>query len=69
MINLDIQFCKLIKDPWKITGIHDRGLNIGIDKYKINSDNKLKIFYLVSHVVGKDHIIWFHDGHIVFCYI
>ena len=64
---------ELIKDPWKITSIHSRSYNIGIEKFiKIRSDNKLKKFYvksivyqrgfhLVVHIVGKDHIIWFHD--------
>ena len=64
---------ELIKDPWKITSIHSKSHNIGIDKFiKIRSDNKLKKFYLkgivyqrgfhlVLHIVGKDHTVWFHD--------
>lgn len=38
---------ELIKDLWKITGIQNRGYNIGIDKYiKRKSDNKLNKLYL-----------------------
>jgi hypothetical protein len=65
---------ELIKDPWKITGIHSRSHNIGIDKFiQIKSDNRLKKFYLkdivyqrgfhlVAHIVGKDHTVWFHNN-------
>ena len=53
--------------------IHSRGHNIGIDNFfKTKSDKKLNKFYLkcivyhegfhfVLHIVGKDHIVWFHD--------
>jgi len=64
---------ELIKDLWKITSIHSRSHNIGIDKFiKIRLDNKLKKFYLkgivyqrgfhlVLYIVGKYHTVWFHD--------
>jgi len=49
---------ELIKDPWKITSIHSRGHNIGIDKsIKIESDNKLKKFYLKGIVYHEDFVL------------
>jgi hypothetical protein len=49
---------ELIKNPWKITSIHSRGQNIGIDKFiKIRSDNKLEKFYLKGIVYHEDFIL------------
>ena len=48
----------LIKNPWKITSIHSRGQNIGIDKFiKIRLDNKLEKFYLKGIVYHEDLIL------------
>jgi hypothetical protein len=72
--NLAISLVSSLRTCGKLLVFAAGGHNIDIEKsIKIRSDNKLKKIYLkgivyhgglnfVSHVVGKDNTVQFHDG-------